>query len=98
MQESKNNLLEEVEAMVADHFTKFISAEYVYHDYQHTRDVVEGVKLIGEGYMLSDQELEDFAGRRLVSRYWICGRGPGARRTGADSGQIISWNQSEYPP
>ncbi len=58
MAESNINLLEEVEAIVADHFTKSISAEYVYHDYQHTRDVVEAVRLIGEGYMLSEKELE----------------------------------------
>lgn len=58
MDQSKKNLLAEVESDVADHFTKYISAEYVYHDYQHTRDVVEAVKLIGEGYMLSENEME----------------------------------------
>ena len=58
MDQPKKSLLEEVESDVADHFTKFISAEFVYHDYQHTRDVVEAVKLIGEGYMLSFTELE----------------------------------------
>ena len=58
MEEPEKSLLIEVEADVADHFTKFISAEYVYHDYQHTRDVVEAVKLIGEGYNLSEKELE----------------------------------------
>ena len=58
MEEYQKTLLEEVEADVADHFTRYISAEYVYHDYQHTRDVVEAVKLIGEGYALSPKELE----------------------------------------
>lgn len=58
MEEPEKSLLTEVEADVADHFTKFISAEYVYHDYQHTRDVVEAVKLIGEGYELSAKEME----------------------------------------
>ena len=58
MEEYQKTLLEEVEADVADHFTKYISAEYVYHDYQHTRDVVEAVKLIGEGYALSPKEIE----------------------------------------
>ena len=58
MDEPKKSLLEEVATDVADHFTKYISAEFVYHDYQHTRDVVEAVKLIAEGYMLSEKEME----------------------------------------
>jgi predicted metal-dependent HD superfamily phosphohydrolase len=58
MEQPSNFLLSEVEAHVANIYTLRISARHVYHDYQHTRDVVEAVRQIADGYALSDKELE----------------------------------------
>ena len=56
MEQPSNLLLSEVEAHVANIYTLRISARHVYHDYQHTRDVVEAVRQIADGYALSDKE------------------------------------------
>lgn len=58
MMEVQNNLLLAVEAHVTDFFSKHISDKYVYHDFQHTKYVVQGVNKIGEGFKLSEKDLE----------------------------------------
>lgn len=58
MEQQSNQLLKEVEAHVANIYTQRISARYVYHDYQHTRDVVEAARQIAEGHQLNEKDLE----------------------------------------
>ena len=53
-----SDLLISVENYIKEFFEKEIPAEYVYHDFSHTHDVVEAALEIAKVYELSDRELE----------------------------------------
>jgi len=55
----QNDLLVEVEAYVRRFFDECISKDYVYHDFEHTQDVVRAVEEIGLPYQLSEREMEN---------------------------------------
>jgi len=50
-------LLNEVEAHIADFFAQNISSEYVFHDLGHTIQTVAATKTIGEGFRLDPQDM-----------------------------------------
>ncbi len=56
--EVKYSLLDEIRQYVTAFFEKNISPEYVYHDLQHTINVVNAVVEIGRGFSLSEREIE----------------------------------------
>lgn len=58
MTEAQKDLLKEVENHVEQFYQEQIPGEFVYHNFNHTRDVVEAVNFIGNGYDLTDKELE----------------------------------------
>ncbi len=58
MSASNNHILEKTESYLADFFQKNIAAEYVYHDWQHTENVVEAVRELGIGIGLDEKQLE----------------------------------------
>lgn len=51
-------LITTADQYVSDLFEKELSAELVYHNYQHTQDVVEAIIEIGKAEQVSDEELE----------------------------------------
>ncbi len=54
----ENNILDSVELYVKQFFEEQIPDKYVYHNLEHTLDVVMAAQIIGEGYTLSDKERE----------------------------------------
>lgn len=54
----QNNILELAESYVQQFFEEKIASEYVYHDFSHTRYVVEAAIQIGVAANLSDKEME----------------------------------------
>lgn len=50
-------LLNEVEAHIADFFAQNISTQYVFHDLGHTIQTVAATKTIGEGFRLDPQDM-----------------------------------------
>ncbi|MEO6758290.1 MAG: Pycsar system effector family protein [Saprospiraceae bacterium] len=50
-------LLQETETHIADFFARDISAEYVFHDLDHTVQTVAAARIIGEGFQLDDQDM-----------------------------------------
>lgn len=58
MTSTNNSILEKVKHHMADFFNEMIGAEYVYHDWQHTENVVEGVKKLGAEVELNEKDLE----------------------------------------
>lgn len=58
MVEVENPLLEACASHIQAFFEAHISDDYVYHDFQHTRYVVDMALHIAEGYELTDSELE----------------------------------------
>lgn len=58
MTPSDNHILEKTENYITDFFRKKIGAEYVYHDWQHTENVVESVRDLGIGLGLERHQLE----------------------------------------
>lgn len=59
--ESQQSILKLTENFVSDFFRKNIGAEFVFHDINHTREVVASSLEIAEGYELSEKELEILA-------------------------------------
>ncbi|HMR42363.1 MAG TPA: DUF5706 domain-containing protein [Saprospiraceae bacterium] len=59
--ESQQPILKLTENFVSDFFRKNIGAEFVFHDINHTREVVASSLEIAEGYELSEKELEILA-------------------------------------
>lgn len=57
-QPSNNPLLAEAEVHIRQFFNKRIPPDYVFHDLQHTMSVVESVGEIGEGFQLTEEEME----------------------------------------
>jgi len=53
-----NSILQEAEQWVQEFFKENVSAEYVYHDFEHTRAVVEAVDEICRGYDLEPRQVE----------------------------------------
>lgn len=51
-------ILTQTEAYLTDFFQKKIGAEYVFHDFSHTKGVLEAVIEIGSGNNLEDRELQ----------------------------------------
>lgn len=51
------DVLAHTEQYLTDFFHKKIGAEYVFHDFQHTRNVLEAVTEIGVGHNLEEREL-----------------------------------------
>ncbi len=62
-------------AHVIDFYQKNIGAEYVFHDIQHTKNVVEAVQLIGKGCHLGERELKLL---QLAAWFHDCGYIEGA--------------------
>ena len=58
MVEVENPLLEACAEHVQAFFEEKISSDYVYHDFQHTRYVVDMALHIAEGYELTEKEIE----------------------------------------
>ena len=58
MMETQQKLMEATAAYVSDFFRQRISETYVYHDLEHTRQVVEAVELLGQACELSEPEME----------------------------------------
>lgn len=57
MDASYQQILANTENMLTDFLLKNIGAEYVFHDLQHTKNVVEAVVEIGKGSNLTEKEL-----------------------------------------
>ncbi|MFK7933757.1 MAG: Pycsar system effector family protein [Saprospiraceae bacterium] len=58
MTESKNKLLVAAEAFITNFFKNRIGAEYVFHDFNHTSNVVQSVLEISAHYNLTAKQLE----------------------------------------
>jgi len=58
MLQTQSGLLKAAEQHIADFYTNNVSANFVFHDLQHIRNVVESVLEISGGYAISDKELE----------------------------------------
>ncbi len=56
--QSEKVILNEIENYIVQYFEEKMPAQYVYHDLQHTLNVVDGAKEIGAQYKLDDQEME----------------------------------------
>jgi predicted metal-dependent HD superfamily phosphohydrolase len=52
-----STLLQESEAYIRQYFADKMPEKYVFHDLEHTLQTVAAVKVIGEGYELSEREL-----------------------------------------
>ena len=55
---STNTLLKESEEFIIDYFAEHLSANYVFHDPEHTAQTVAAAKTIGEGFHLNDKEMQ----------------------------------------
>ena len=55
----ENELLEKVEKYITDFFQNQMPPEYVYHDLDHTRNVVASVNELIEAYSISDEKIEN---------------------------------------
>lgn len=58
MVHTQNTLIAAAEAYVAEFYRTHFSDKYIFHDFQHTKEVVEATRQIAAGYELSEQELE----------------------------------------
>jgi predicted metal-dependent HD superfamily phosphohydrolase len=54
---STEQLLQETESYIKEYFEKHISAEYVFHDFEHTVQTVAAARTIGEGFQIDDREM-----------------------------------------
>lgn len=54
---SNEQLLPETEQYISEYFTKHISPEYVFHDFEHTVQTVAAAKTLGEGFELGDHDM-----------------------------------------
>ncbi len=55
---SDNQLLPQIKDYVSQFITEQVSQDYVYHDLNHTQQVVEGVRAIGVAMNLTEEQLE----------------------------------------
>lgn len=58
MKEPRHDILALTEAHIVTFFSKNMGDQYVFHDLQHTRNVVEAIKVLGAGAELSEKQLE----------------------------------------
>lgn len=58
MAEVQSEILKKAEKYVEQYFKEHMPNEYVYHNFDHTKEVVEAIKLIASGYELSEKEIE----------------------------------------
>ncbi len=58
MAQTNQDIISLAKAHVSEFFKKNIGAEYVFHDFQHVKNVVEAVELVGKGCGLNGRELE----------------------------------------
>jgi predicted metal-dependent HD superfamily phosphohydrolase len=54
---SSEQLLNEVEAHIAEFFVQNLPSEYIFHDLDHTIQTVAAAKMIGEGSRISSQDM-----------------------------------------
>lgn len=54
---SNEQILRETEQYISEYFTKHISPEYVFHDFEHTVQTVAAARTIGEGFELDEHEM-----------------------------------------
>ncbi len=59
MVQIEQDLVAAAESYVGDFYKAHFSDKYVFHDFQHTREVVEATKQIAAGYPLSPQDNEN---------------------------------------
>ncbi|MGK0363122.1 MAG: putative metal-dependent HD superfamily phosphohydrolase [Saprospiraceae bacterium] len=57
MTKANRDILDAAQTFVTQYFKDHISAEYVYHDFQHTMQVLEGIRKLGEASGLPENEL-----------------------------------------
>lgn len=97
MMQSRNKLLADTEKYITDFFKEHIPTEYVFHDIQHTKNVVEAVLLIGEAFSLTEKELEIL---QLAAWFHDLGYAEGSEgheeRGCAVAEEFLS--QKDYPP
>jgi predicted metal-dependent HD superfamily phosphohydrolase len=58
MSKNYKSILEEAEQYLIDYFRDNIGAEYVFHDFQHTKSVVESVTELGEAANIESRKLQ----------------------------------------
>jgi len=58
VQEQSISFVQEVQKHVISFFEKHMPEKYVYHDLEHTRNVVNGVTEIGQGCGITEREIE----------------------------------------
>jgi len=58
MAATSNNILAKTENYLTRFFQEKIGAEYVFHDFQHTKNVVEAVAEIGKDAGLNVRDIE----------------------------------------
>ncbi|MCB0564772.1 MAG: HD domain-containing protein [Phaeodactylibacter sp.] len=58
MMQSQNGLLKDTEVHIQHFFKEYFPEEFVFHDFPHTKNVVESALQIGQGYQLPEKEME----------------------------------------
>ena len=58
MMQSQNGLLKDLEAHIQEFFRENFPQDFVFHDFPHTKNVVEAAIKIGQAYELSEKEME----------------------------------------
>lgn len=58
MVHTQHTLIDAAEAYVAEFYRTHFSDKYIFHDFQHTKEVVEATKQIAAGYELLETEVE----------------------------------------
>ena len=56
--DTKTNIVEQAHQWVEQHFTEKVDEHYVYHNFQHTLDVVKAAREISKSYDLTEREME----------------------------------------
>lgn len=56
--DTKSNMVEQAHQWVEQHFTEKVDEHYVYHNFQHTLDVVKAAQEISKSYDLTEREME----------------------------------------
>jgi HD superfamily phosphodiesterase len=59
VQTQNNTLIQAAEVYVAEFYRTHFSDKYIFHDFQHTKEVVEATRQIAAGYELTEQEMEN---------------------------------------
>lgn len=58
MIQTQNTLVAAAETYVAEFYRTHVSDKYIFHDFKHTKEVVEAARQIASEYEISDRELE----------------------------------------